>query len=113
MHGAENLFASRVPVHEAAVCGAFHRRSPVGGAAYGMPLYTRTCGFVPGAPESSPPVMRIGSSSAASGSTRDSNASELQTECFISLRPRGLFHQFDTNLVGAFDERNFEFSPEN
>src|SRR5262249_33649896 len=37
--------ALRTPLHEAAGCGGFHRRSPTGGAAYGMPLKTITPSF--------------------------------------------------------------------
>src|SRR5579859_1580925 len=36
------LVASRSPFHFAAGCGAFHRNSPTGGAAYGKPSQART-----------------------------------------------------------------------
>ena len=37
--------------------GAFHRSSPTGGAAKGMPLYTSTSLFSPGTPWICPPVI--------------------------------------------------------
>src|SRR5690242_12484532 len=37
-----NLSAARTPVHLSAGCGAFHRRSPTGGAAKGTSLNIRT-----------------------------------------------------------------------
>src|SRR5580704_1412461 len=39
---APNLAASRSPFHVAGGCGAFQRRSPTGGAAYGSPRNART-----------------------------------------------------------------------
>src|SRR5215831_12261422 len=44
VHGAPNASALRTPSHFAAGCGARHRFSPVGGAANGIPLNTRTDG---------------------------------------------------------------------
>ena len=41
-HGAPKASALRTPSHLAAGWGAFHRLSPSGGAANGMPLNTRT-----------------------------------------------------------------------
>src|SRR2546423_2604729 len=42
MHSALNASAFLTPFHAAAGCGAFQRRAPIGGAANGMPLNTRT-----------------------------------------------------------------------
>src|SRR3954451_1382675 len=42
MQWAPNSVAWRNPLHLAGVLGAFQRRSPVGGAAYGMPRNWRT-----------------------------------------------------------------------
>jgi len=36
-HALPNAFAARSPLQHAAGCGGFHRKSPTGGAAYGMP----------------------------------------------------------------------------
>src|SRR5262245_22050715 len=41
IHWRPNSVASRTPSHEAAGCGSFQRRSPTGGAAYGIPLKLR------------------------------------------------------------------------
>src|SRR6476620_10888677 len=40
MHAAGVWLASRTPSHFCGGCGAFQRRSPTGGAAYGTPKYT-------------------------------------------------------------------------
>ena len=39
-----NSLASRTPFQSTAGAGGFHRSSPTGGAAYGMPFHTRTVG---------------------------------------------------------------------
>src|SRR5580765_6903062 len=58
-HGAPNASALRTPSHFATGCGARHRFSPTGGAAYGMPLNTRTVGWVAlTTPASAPVSMR-------------------------------------------------------
>src|SRR5213594_2639807 len=49
-HGAPKASALRTPSHLAAGRGARHRLSPRGGAAYGMPLNTRTVGCMAPAP---------------------------------------------------------------
>jgi hypothetical protein len=46
-------------------CGARHRKSPIGGAANGIPLKTRTSLTAPGTPEIKPSWRRTGSSIAA------------------------------------------------
>src|SRR5437899_2488074 len=60
-----NVSALRMPAHFAAGCGGRHRSSPTGGAAYGIPLNTRTPGAAAGAPESRPASVLIGSRTAA------------------------------------------------
>src|SRR3954471_12604510 len=57
--------ALRTPSHFAAGCGAFQRSGPTGGAAYGMPLNTRTSGLLPPTPETSPASVFTGSLTAA------------------------------------------------
>src|SRR5437867_2811032 len=56
------------PVHAATGCGGFHRRSPTGGAANGMPLKLRTPFDI--APETSPPSIFTVSSAANSHSVQ-------------------------------------------
>src|SRR5579864_3310474 len=46
-HGAPNAAAFRIPPHGFGGCGGFQRSSPVGGAAYGIPLNARTSSPVP------------------------------------------------------------------
>src|SRR5262245_20018323 len=53
-HGAPNASALRTPSHFAAGCGAFHRFSPSGGAANGMPLNARTLGWPLAVPATMP-----------------------------------------------------------
>src|SRR5262245_40261329 len=57
-HGAPNASALRTPSHLATGCGAFHRFSPSGGAANGMPLNTRTVGWPLVVPAIIPESMR-------------------------------------------------------
>src|SRR3989441_6140735 len=67
-HGAPKASALRTPSHFAAGCGARHRFSPRGGAAYGMPLNIRTAGCVaPTTPASTPVSMRTWSGIMADG----------------------------------------------
>src|SRR5580698_11587577 len=40
MHAGANLSAARTPVHATGGCGGRQRKSPSGGVAKGMPLYT-------------------------------------------------------------------------
>src|SRR5438045_3029943 len=61
MQFAANSVACRTPSHDAGDSGALHRSAPTGGAADGIPLYTRTSGFLPGVPETSPLASLIGS----------------------------------------------------
>src|SRR5437762_3020457 len=42
MHDDEKLAASRTSSHGGTGCGSRQRRSPIGGAAYGMPRHTAT-----------------------------------------------------------------------
>src|SRR5215831_12196138 len=66
--GAPKAFALRTPSHLAAGCGARHRFSPRGGAAYGIPLNARTVGCVePTTPASTPVSMRTWSGIMAEG----------------------------------------------
>ena len=65
MQVAENWSALRTPVHVAGALGAFQRRSPTGGAANGIPLYTRTAALVPATPETEPLSVFTGSLVAA------------------------------------------------
>src|SRR5215204_6254653 len=46
-----------MPSHGAAGCGSFQRRSPIGGAAYGMPLKIRTFPSALAAPRTAPAVV--------------------------------------------------------
>src|SRR5271166_277874 len=66
MHTGENSVAAFTPVHGAGGAGGFQRMSPTGGAAYGIPLYTRTPVILPSAPETSPLSRRTGSAKIAS-----------------------------------------------
>ena len=66
MHRAPNCSAFRTPSQCAAGCGGFQRSSPTGGAAYGIPLKTRTSAVVaPAAPETKPASVRMVSGIAA------------------------------------------------
>src|SRR5580700_11389388 len=60
-----NLSAARTPCHGVGGSGACQRKSPTGGAANGMPLKTRTSGFVPAMPVIKPASSRTGSLIAA------------------------------------------------
>src|SRR3982751_3926693 len=55
-----NSAAWRTPVHATGGSGAFHRLSPTGGAANGMPLNAVRPGFRPAAPETVPPSPLTG-----------------------------------------------------
>src|SRR5262249_44774235 len=55
---SENFSALRTPSHFAGGCGGRQRSSPTGGAAYGMPLKTRTPGTELATPSSNPPSTR-------------------------------------------------------
>src|SRR6185295_15476536 len=50
VHVDPNVSAALTPSHFATGCGAFQRFCPVGGAAYGMPLKTRTLASLPEVP---------------------------------------------------------------
>src|SRR5262245_25969500 len=65
MQGAPNASPARTPSHLAAGCGARQRFSPVGGAANGIPLNTRTDGVPVDAPDSWPVSILTGSLIAA------------------------------------------------
>jgi hypothetical protein len=54
VHEGPNASALNTPSHFAAGCGGFHRFSPSGGAAKGIPLKTRTFGFAVVAPATRP-----------------------------------------------------------
>src|SRR5262245_33539386 len=73
MHAGANRSAARTPVHGGADSGAFQRSGPTGGAAYGIPLKTRTAASRPATPASWPPetVTVVG---AAAWSTRPAHA---------------------------------------
>src|SRR5688572_19265384 len=55
MHAGANRSAERTPAHGVAGSGAFQRRGPTGGAAYGTPLNTCTAASRPDTPASRPP----------------------------------------------------------
>ena len=57
---APNSVAFRTPSHAVAGCGGFQRRSPTGGAAYGMPLNTRTFEPATVVPSTSPVFVFTG-----------------------------------------------------
>src|ERR1700677_643680 len=61
---APYFVASRRPLHSAGGCGAFQRRSPVGGAAYGTPSHARTLPLLIGLPCSWPCFVLTTSGSA-------------------------------------------------
>src|ERR1017187_10852791 len=74
----ENRSAGRIPDHGAGGCGGRQRRSPVGGAANGIPLNAVMAGFVPDTPDTRPLSIRTGPLSAAgSGITAVSPARRL------------------------------------
>src|SRR5262245_2663870 len=56
-----NVSALRMPAHFGVGRGGSHRSSPTGGAAYGIPLDTRTPGAAAVVPESRPASVAIGS----------------------------------------------------
>src|SRR5205823_7358441 len=58
-HTSPKVSALRTPLHFATGCGGFHRRSPTGGAANGIPLKTRTPRLV--VPEINPDSSVTGS----------------------------------------------------
>src|SRR5690606_36011975 len=60
MHGAPYWLASRTPSHPAGDCGGFHRRSPTGGAAKGIPLNTVTPSTLLDTPCTRPCCVRTG-----------------------------------------------------
>ena len=66
MHGADNRSAFRTPSHFWTGIGGRHRKSPIGGAANGMPLKAVTPPE-PLIPEMRPPSTRTSSSAAAAG----------------------------------------------
>src|SRR5262249_40440765 len=57
MHEAPKWSAVRVPFQRAAALGARQRRSPMGGAAYGMPLKLTTAPSAAGTPETAPKLV--------------------------------------------------------
>src|SRR3954467_5259112 len=67
MHGAPKFCADRTPCHGTTGCGGRHRRLPTGGAANGMPRYSRTPQPQAGIPVIKPPSTLIGSRPAVSG----------------------------------------------
>src|SRR5690349_8935549 len=93
MQLAENLSACRTPRHAAAGWGAFQRRSPVGAAAYGMPLKTRTEVSLPAAPDTRPLRVFTGCVRAYSGAANTIQAKSeinffLFTNAILLQRPR-------------------------
>src|SRR5262245_7013484 len=75
------------PSHFGAGCGAFHLRGPTGGAAYGMPLNTRTSALVPAAPETSPLSVFTGSVTAADATLAAQRIAAESTRRFIRILP--------------------------
>src|SRR5262245_9705050 len=65
MQRGPNAIAVLTPSHFGAGCGAFQRSGPTGGAAYGMPLNTRTSALLPAAPDTRPLSVFTGSLTAA------------------------------------------------
>src|SRR5579883_579089 len=61
MQAGEKRSAARTTCHGATGCGGFQRSSPTGGAANGIPRYSRTPHPHPGVPETRPPSTLIGS----------------------------------------------------
>src|SRR5258705_9882835 len=82
--------ALRTPVQGVTGCGAFQRSGPTGGAAYGMPLNTRTSALLPAAPDTKPPSVFAGSVIAADAAVAAaSNVTTLIRRVFMALLPSG------------------------
>ena len=89
MQLAENAFADRTPSHLAGDCGGRHRRPPMGGAAKGMPLNTRTVGTVPATPDTRPASVFTGSETAAPTvmpNGRDASRSAMREARMLFMR---------------------------
>src|SRR5262249_43763518 len=78
-----NVSALRMPVHFATGCGARHLSSPVGGAANGTPLNTRTPGVDADTPAIRPASVLIGSGTAARKTLTDASTAGTATLFFI------------------------------
>ena len=70
MQRAPNSVAFRTPSHDVGGCGGFHRRSPTGGAANGMPLKTRTLDEATVVPSTAPAFVFTGSAVATAAVRR-------------------------------------------
>src|SRR5580704_4574049 len=79
-HMAGKLLATRIPFQGWGGCGAFQRRSPTGGCAYGMPLYERTLVPLP----ASNPESIFTSVSSPEPATRDAVQRTNEVSSFIA-----------------------------
>lgn len=95
MQAGANERASRIPGHGVAGCGSRQRRGPRGGAAKGIPRYTRTRPST--SPCTRPDTVRIGSIARTDGvalqaaSIRTSNANIALLRC--DMRSSGMLRQ--------------------
>src|SRR4051812_11791243 len=90
MQRGPNATVSFTPSHFAGGCGAFQRSGPTGGAAYGMPLNTRTAASVPAAPDTWPASVFTGSVIAAEAAVAASRNAAVIIERFMKPLAGGL-----------------------
>src|SRR6185295_19108485 len=86
MQDAPNASAARTPFQATTDCGAFHRRSPTGGAANGMPLNTRTPFAV--VPEIWPPSTATvsGAANVINGTAMAASRTARRLRCIATSR---------------------------
>jgi hypothetical protein len=94
MQRGPNAVAAFTPSHFGAGCGAFQRSAPTGGAAYGMPLNTRTSEFVPAAPDTNPASVLTGSEIAADAIDAAANIPTMFTAQHMRFMSESLLNYF-------------------
>src|SRR3984957_19212184 len=96
MQMGPNSSPLRTPSQCATGWGARHRRSPIGGAAKGIPLKTRMSGFVPEMPETIPLSSLTGASIAACSETAKIRARKNRVRIGVIISGLGGGEEVDT-----------------
>src|SRR5574341_387127 len=89
MHRGPKLSPGRTAVQLWAGCGAFHRSSPSGGCAYGIPLNMRTGGVLSAAAWTTPFAVWTRSAQSARADRIVDSISETMTGLLIENTPFG------------------------